>query len=55
MTNRVSGNGVTISVVKSVDGLAVNPLPHRLQAAPAKYEAECVTNGTHKSVALDAP
>jgi hypothetical protein len=31
MTNRVSGNGVTISVVKSVDGLAVNPLPHRQQ------------------------
>jgi hypothetical protein len=24
-------------------------------AAPAKYEAECITNGTHKSVALDAP
>ena len=24
-------------------------------AAPAKYEAECPTNGTHKSVALDAP
>jgi len=24
-------------------------------AAPAKYEAECATNGTHKSVALDVP
>ena len=30
MTNRVSGNGVTISAVKSMDGLTVNPLSHRL-------------------------
>jgi RNA-directed DNA polymerase len=30
MTNRVSCNGVTISAVKSIDGIAVNILPHRL-------------------------
>lgn len=32
MTNRVSCNGVTISAVKSMDGLTVNPLSHRLYA-----------------------
>jgi hypothetical protein len=32
MTNRVSCNGVTISDVKSIDGLAVNTLPHRAYA-----------------------
>jgi hypothetical protein len=30
MTNRVSCNGVIISAVKSIDGLTVNTLPHRL-------------------------
>ena len=32
MTNRVSCNGVTISAVKSMDGLAVNTLPHRVHS-----------------------
>jgi hypothetical protein len=29
MTNRVSGNGVTISTVKSIEGLPENALPYR--------------------------
>ena len=30
MTNRISCYGVTISATKSIEGLAINTLPHRL-------------------------